>query len=571
MHQSRNSFMQEGRGEDLLRDPSLNKDLAFSLSERQRLGLEGLLPAAVLTIQEQVAAELEHLFSKADPLEQYIGLIALLERNETLFFRVLIENLERLAPIVYTPTVGLACQRYSHIFRRPRGLFLCPTDRGHMVERLSNFCQRDIRLLVVTDNERILGLGDQGVGGMGIPIGKLLLYSAGAGIHPKLCLPVCLDVGTDNAALREDPHYLGFRGRRLRGAAYDALVEEFVQAVKAVFPHALLQWEDFKQGNAFRLLERYWARLPSFNDDIQGTAAVTVAGILSAMRVIGRDLTQQRFLMVGAGAAGIGIARLLISAIVAKGLSHDQARQRITFLDSTGVVHESRPELDVQKRQFAMSKELLNAFGLATPFPQSLEEVVRALCPTVLIGTTGSPGHFTPAAIRTMAQHCEQPVIFALSNPTSKAECTPTAALENSDGRAIVATGSPFEPVEYKGKRHVIGQCNNVFIFPGVGLGAIISEASRVTDSMFLAAAHALAQFTSEHAGDDLIYPSLNSLREISRKVAFQVARTARDEGVGRALTDSELEQAIVDFCWFPDYDISNGNQHRDVPNGFVG
>ena len=543
------------RGEQILRDPSQNRDAAFTRAERRQLGIEGLLPPAVLTIQQQVAMELEHIFSKHDPLEQYIGLVALLDRNEVLFYRLLVENLERLTPIIYTPTVGLACQQYSHIYRRPRGLFLCPDDRGQIVERLRNFSQRDIRLIVVTDNERILGLGDQGAGGMAIPVGKLVLYSAGAGIHPSLTLPISLDVGTDNSALAADPFYLGYRGRRMRGPDYDSFLEEFVRAVKTVFPRALLQWEDFKKANAFRLLGRYAGRLPSFNDDIQGTSAVVLAGVLTGLRLIEQPLREQRFLLAGTGAAGVGIGRLLHTALLADGLPAAEVRQRLIFVDSAGLVWEGRSDLEEHKREVALRADDLASVGLSNPPPESLEKLIRAVRPTVLIGTTGQPGDFTPAAIRAMADHCERPIIFPLSNPTSKAECTPSEALQHSDGRALVATGSPFDPVRYQGRKHVIGQCNNAFVFPGVGLGVLLSEASRVTDSMFLAAARALADFTVTHAAsDNCLYPSLSELRAVSRLIAFKVAQTARNEGFGQSLDDTALQAAIEDFCWFPDY-----------------
>lgn len=542
-------------GEQVLRDPVLNKDAAFTRAERRQLGIEGMLPPAVLTIEQQVAMGLGHIFSKHDPLEQYIGLTALLDRNETLFYRLLVENLERLTPIIYTPVVGLACQHYSHIYRRPRGLFLCPDDRGQIARRLRNYRHRDVRLIVVTDNERILGLGDQGAGGMAIPIGKLILYSAGAGIHPSLCLPISLDVGTDNSALLEDPYYIGYRGRRLRGAEYDEFVEEFVQAVKHVFPRALLQWEDFKKANAFRLLERYARRLPSFNDDIQGTAAVTLAGILSGLRLLGQSLRDQRFLLVGSGAAGVGIGRLLRTALVAEGLSAAEVRQRQIFMDSGGLVCADRAGLDAHKSEVALQKEDLAALGFSDPVPRALEDIIKAVRPTVLIGTTGQPGDFTPTVIRTMAGGCQRPIIFPLSNPTSKAECTPSEALQHSDGRALVATGSPFEPVLFNGQKHVIGQCNNVFIFPGIGLGALISEASRVTDTMFLAAARTLAEFAQSHGSENgCLYPSMKELREVSRLIAFKVAQTARDQGFGRSLEDAAVREEIDRFCWFPDY-----------------
>jgi malic enzyme len=550
-----------GVSDEILRDPTKNKDAAFTRSERVRLGLGGLLPPAVLTIEQQLAGELEHIFSKNEPLEQYIGLVALLDRNETLFYRLLVENLERLTPIIYTPTVGLACERYSHIFRRPRGLFLSPDDRGQIAQILRNLRERDIRLIVVTDNERILGLGDQGAGGMAIPVGKLALYSVGAGIHPSHCLPISLDVGTDNAALLQDPLYLGYRGRRLRGEAYESLVDEFVQGVKEVFPDAVLQWEDFKKANAFRLLERYAAQLPSFNDDIQGTAAVTLAGIFAGLRIVGQALRKQRFLIAGAGAAGVGIGRLLHRALMSEGLSDNDARQRMLFFDSTGVVHEDRPTLEMHKRELALRREDWKTLGLTEHLSASLEKVVLAYHPTVLIGTTGQPGDFTPAIIQGMAQRCERPMIFALSNPTSKAECTPAEALLHSNGRALVATGSPFEPVIFKGRTHVIGQCNNVFIFPGVGLGALISRANRITDAMFLAAAKALAQFThSQTISETQLYPSLRNLRAASRLVASAVARVACEEQQCGSFTDAELNTRFEEFCWFPDYETPVGS-----------
>lgn len=543
------------RGEAILHDPTLNKDAAFTHAERRHLGLEGLLPPAVLTMAQQVEMSLSQILAKDEPLEQYIGLIALLDRNETLFYRVLLENLERFTPVIYTPTVGLACQRYSYIYRRPRGLFITPEDRGQIVERLREFPRRGIRLIVVTDNERILGLGDQGMGGMGIPVGKLILYSVAAGIHPSLCLPVSLDVGTDNAALLEDPFYLGHRARRLRGADYDSLVEEFVKAVKTVFPNALLQWEDFKKANALRLLERYQLRLPSFNDDIQGTAAVMLAGILSGLHLAGQKLRDQRVLFVGTGAAGIGIGNLISTAFKADGLNEAEIRQRKLFLDSGGIVHAGRADVESHKRAVMWTAAELAAAGLAEPLPTKLEVIIEAFRPTVLIGTTGTPGEFTPAAIRAMAKHCERPLIFPLSNPTSKTECTPTEALQNSDGRALVATGSPFEPVLFNGRKHVIGQCNNVFIFPGVGLGVLIAGASQVTDSMFLVAAKTLAEFAvADASGSGSLFPSLSQLREISRAIGFKVAQTARDEGTGRKLDDAHLEAALAKFIWYPDY-----------------
>src|SRR5688572_3188251 len=410
------------RGRALLRHPLFNKGAAFSAEERETFGLRGLMPARVATLADQVRLELAHLERKGDDLERYIGLAALQDRNETLFHRVLLENLEALLPIVYTPVVGRACQEYSHILRRYRGLWLSPDDAERVPELLRNLPNRDVRLIVVTDNERILGLGDQGAGGMGIPVGKLALYCTAAGIHPALTLPVSLDVGTDNPQLLADPLYAGTRSPRLRGQAYDDFVERFVAAVLEVYPRAVLQWEDFKQHNALRLLDRYRRRLTSFNDDIQGTAAVVVACLLAGLRLTGRTLAEQRLVLLGAGAAGIGIARLTRAALRAEGVPEDVAARAIVQLDSKGLIHLGRPGLEEDKREFALSADALRAHGLEEPGRHDLESVVRHVRPTALIGTSARRGAFTEPVVRAMARHGERPLILPLSNPTSCSE-----------------------------------------------------------------------------------------------------------------------------------------------------
>jgi malate dehydrogenase (oxaloacetate-decarboxylating)(NADP+) len=493
----------------------------------------------------QAARVIENIRALPTDLERYIALVSLQDRNEVLFYRVLMDNLEELMPIVYTPTVGAACQEFRHIFRRPRGLYVSADDRGGVRDLLRNWPHEDVRIVVVTDGERILGLGDLGADGMGIPIGKLSLYSACAGIHPTHTLPVLLDVGTDNPALLDDPLYLGIPQRRLRGEAYDALVDEFFEAVAEVFPRAVVQLEDFATRNAFRLLEKYRVGFCSFDDDIQGTAGVALAGILSALRITGNGLGDRPFLFLGAGEAGIGIGDLIVAALVHEGWSEADARRRCWFVDSRGLVVESRSDLADHKKAYAHEAE---------PTPDLLEALER-IRPGALIGVSGQPQTFTRPVLEAMGRINERPIVFALSNPTSKAECTAEQAYAWTEGRAIFASGSPFPPVELDGRIFVPGQGNNAYVFPGVGLGLIASEARECTQEMFFAAAHALAGMVGEDdLGQGRIYPSLTRIRDVSARIATAVAEVAFDRGLAGVARPDDVEALVRSAMFEPVY-----------------
>jgi malic enzyme len=542
------------RGRDLIGQPLLNKGTAFTDEERDAFALRGLLPARVTTIEEQVALELEHVRRKTDDLERYIGLAALQDRNETLFYRVLTENLEEFLPIVYTPTVGRACQEFSHIFRRMRGVWITPSDVDRIDGILRAASSDEIRLIVVTDNERILGLGDQGAGGIPIPVGKLALYTAAAGIYPAWTLPISLDVGTDRAELLSDPLYLGYRAPRLRGQAYAEVLEAFVESVRRVFPTAILQWEDFKQHNALRILGRYRHRLPSFNDDVQGTGAVVLGGLLAARRESG-GLAADRFLFLGAGAAAIGIAGMIRRQLRSDCAPADGAGPTMALMDHVGLVHLGRTNLADDQLPFAVDPAWFTDAGLSPEAFADPVAVARALEATVLIGTTGCTGAFSEALVREVAQHHETPIVLPLSNPGDKAEARPADIFEWTDGRAMVATGSPSPDVELPAGRRTIGQSNNVFIFPGVGLGAIVAEARELTDDAFLVAAREFsAMVSADRLASGAMYPPIRDLRRIARTIAVAVVRQLRDSGYGRQYRDEEIEPAVDRAIWWPEY-----------------
>ncbi len=532
-------------GTELLHDPKRNKGTAFTDAERDALRLRGLLPPHVFTEAEQAQRALANIRRAPDDLQRYMAMTALQDRNETLYFRVLADNLTELMPIVYTPTVGEACQKFGHIFQRPRGLFVAATDKGRIGEVLHNWPVSEVRVIVVTDGERILGLGDLGAHGMGIPVGKLNLYAACAGVDPHGCLPITLDVGTDNEALRNDVLYVGLRQPRITGAAYDELIEEFVTEVGRHFPRALLQFEDFGNKNAFRLLAKYRDRHCCFNDDIQGTAAVALAGVLSALRLTGGELREQRILFLGAGEAGTGIADLVTAELVASGMPTPAARQLCWFVDSKGLVTSQRKDLAAHKRPYAHDHA-------AVP---DLLTAVRALRPTALIGASGQPQTFTQPIVAAMAEHHARPLVFALSNPTSKAECTAEQAYRWSHGRAIFASGSPFAPVELDGRTFVPGQGNNAYIFPGVGLGIVASAARRVPDEMFRIAARTLADLTSDRdLASGCLYPPLADIRAASLQIAVAVAAFAYEQGLAGGPRPDDVAAHVRSFVYEPNY-----------------
>ena len=540
------------RGRHLLEEPLLNKGAAFTYEERDAFGLTGLLPHHVATLEEQVDQSLDQLSYKDSDLQKNIYLAGLQDRNETLFYRVVIDNLVETVPLIYTPTVAIACRHWSRIFRRPRGIFVTPEDRGGVDHLLRNAGTTEVAVVVITDNERILGIGDQGAGGMGIPIGKLALYTAGAGIHPSLCLPISLDVGTDNAELLEDPLYLGYRAPRLRGDAYWELVDETVHAVRRVFPGAVLQWEDFSNRTSFRLLETYREVLPSFNDDIEGTATMVTGGLYAALRFHGGSLAEQRVVIAGAGSAGIGIARQLAAAMSGEGLDLADSRSRILLTDSQGLVLRGRRGVEGRKEEFAADPALVADWGVPGE-TVPLEAVVTNFEPSVLIGVTGQPGTFTESMLAAMAAAHQRPIVMPLSNPTKATEAHPADLIRWSGGRAVVATGSPFDDVVHGGDRHVIGQANNVFVFPGIGLGTIVAGARAITVGMFLAAARVLAESVSDdRLKSGAIYPPITDMRNVSHKVALAVVEAAVMEGVAEKV--DQPEEALGRAMWDPVY-----------------
>jgi malic enzyme len=544
------------RGRDLIRDPILNKGTAFRADERERFRLHGLLPSRQISMDQQVRRNVASIDGASSPLDMYLKLSALQDRNEHLYFRVLAQHLERYMPVVYTPTVAEATRNFSQVFRRARGVWLTPDFRGRMARVLRDAAgDEPVRLIVATDNESILGIGDQGAGGMAICVGKLALYTVAAGIPPAATLPVSLDVGTDNPDLLSDEMYVGWREPRLRGAEYDDFIEEFVEAVASVFPRALLQWEDLRKDIALAVADRYRARLPSFNDDIQGTGAVALAGLLSSARITGTRLSEHRVVVHGAGAAGLGIVRQIRAAMRLEGLSEAQSVERVAALDSRGLLVADHEQREAYKRDLAWPSALAQSLGLGSESARGLDAVVDAFRPTALVGTSGQRGSFTEGIVRSMASHCPRPVILPMSNPSDLSEAVPRDLLRWTDGRALVATGSPFAPVEVNGRSVSIGQGNNVLVFPGLGLGVLLGGIRAVTDEMLTAAAYTLAgKVTDAELASGMLFPAVVRLREVSAAVAAAVIANSR----GGAVTDPPspaLIDAVTTRMWVPAYE----------------
>ncbi|HHX8378582.1 TPA: NAD-dependent malic enzyme [Legionella pneumophila] len=545
------------RGMDLLRDPILNKGTAFSLQERDEFALHGLIPTTVETLEQQVIRCLDAYSAKEEPLEKHIYLRALQDRNEVLFYRFIIDNLVDILPIIYTPVVGQACEMFSHIYRQPRGVFLSYPERDKLDSIIQNIAStRSIKVIVVTDGERILGLGDQGAGGLGIPIGKLSLYTSCGGIHPSNTLPIILDVGTNNKERLDDPEYIGWRHARISGKDYDDFVDQFVQSIKRHMPHVLLQFEDFAQQHAYPLLERYKDQLCTFNDDIQGTASVAVAAILAATRVTNTPLKEHRVALLGAGSAGCGISEQLVHAMMNQGLSEEEARSRFYLVDRYGLLHDEMTDLLPFQKGFVRSSTSLQNWKLEKQGEITLTDVINNAQPTILLGVSGQPNQFKEAMIKTMLSYCERPIIFPLSNPTSRAEAIPQDLLNWTAGKALIATGSPFEPVAINGHKIEIAQCNNSYIFPGVGLGVVAGQAKRVTDLMMMAAAVALSELAPAiRTGEGRLLPELNSIREVSQHIARAVILQGIKEGHIGPMNDNEIDDSIKRTMWTPQYE----------------
>tara|TARA_B100000945_G_C20409296_1_gene611756 strand:+ start:177 stop:1832 length:1656 start_codon:yes stop_codon:yes gene_type:complete len=533
------------RGSKILHDPLLNKGTNFSEDERDQLGLRGLLPPRILTLETQKDKILKNFNAKKNDLEKYIYMIALQDRNETLFYYTLISEIKNMMPIIYTPTVGRACQKFDHIFRRPRGLYISFKDLGKVETILKNWPFNQVEVIVVTDGERILGLGDLGANGMGIPIGKLSLYTACAGIDPSKCLPITLDVGTNNDNLLKNPFYLGLQKRRIAGRIYDDFLDEFMASVSKIFPNAVIQFEDFANSNAARLLKKYRGSYCMFNDDIQGTAAVTLSGLISSMKLTSQKLEDQKLLFYGSGTAGIGIGNLFSQALVDIGIPESDARKKCWFVDSKGLVVKSRDDLSLGKLLFAQDHKQV----------KNLLEIVNQIKPTILIGVSGKANSFDKKIISSMNSFNKRPIIFALSNPTSNSECTAKQVYKWTQGRGIFASGSPFEPVIIKEKKFIPSQGNNVYIFPGVGLGVLLAGVVKIPDSLFITAAKKLSDLTSQdELSKGLLYPSLNRIRSVSRSIAIEVYKKAMNDGIATKIIEGDIKEFVDKKMYSPNY-----------------